>query len=379
MEIVGSEVQQVEEDDGEEEYHREVWGDVRHDEQEQGSGTRCTGGHLKRLGAEDGGGSVELWKFSANASEQKQLAARDYTNLLQCAIPVFDGLLPEPHNAVVHRLLFLLGEWHALAKLRMHTEHTVALLETTTSELAGHIRTFMDTTCQVFETVETTKEYATRLKRSVKKKQKEGSDGPVSDQSANHLATQVPVRHGSASDDLSAHHTKMDPGSSALASTECSEPPAQPPPSLDSGSSVAPSTVSRKGRLRKSLNLQTYKYHALRDYAEHIRRFGMTDSYSSERGEMEHKLTKSWILWTNKKAYRRQLARIERQRANLQKIRVKRRRYCSYAITKSQSAHQPLSKFLPVEGTFRHDPALKDFLPDLQEHLCQRMEVVLQD
>jgi hypothetical protein len=36
------------------------------------------------------------------------------------------------------------------------------------------------------------------------------------------------------------------------------------------------------GPTRKKLNLATYKYHALADYAETIRRFGPTDNYNTQ-------------------------------------------------------------------------------------------------
>jgi hypothetical protein len=35
-------------------------------------------------------------------------------------------------------------------------------------------------------------------------------------------------------------------------------------------------------RRPKCFNLQTYKFHALGDYTNHIRRFGTTDSYTTE-------------------------------------------------------------------------------------------------
>ncbi|KAF9455143.1 hypothetical protein BDZ94DRAFT_1127669, partial [Collybia nuda] len=43
-------------------------------------------------------GRDTIRKFANNCSEMKQLAARDFEDLLQCAIPVFEDLLPEPHN-----------------------------------------------------------------------------------------------------------------------------------------------------------------------------------------------------------------------------------------------------------------------------------------
>ncbi|KAG8723038.1 hypothetical protein FRC09_004979 [Ceratobasidium sp. 395] len=57
--------------------------------------------------------------FSNNVSELKQLAARDYEDLLQCSIPVFDGLLPAEISKNTPRLHFVMAYWHSLAKLRL--------------------------------------------------------------------------------------------------------------------------------------------------------------------------------------------------------------------------------------------------------------------
>ncbi|KAJ2920454.1 hypothetical protein H1R20_g16640, partial [Candolleomyces eurysporus] len=51
-------------------------------------------------------GQDSIRKFSSNASEMKRRAARDYENLLQCAIPAFESLLPEPHNTTLLRVLY---------------------------------------------------------------------------------------------------------------------------------------------------------------------------------------------------------------------------------------------------------------------------------
>ena len=80
----------------------------------------------------------------------KQLVGRDFEDLLQvrnvsvptehpliwmhqCAIPVFEGLLPEEHNKIILDLLFELGTWHMLASLRLHTESTLHALEDSTT------------------------------------------------------------------------------------------------------------------------------------------------------------------------------------------------------------------------------------------------------
>ncbi|KAF8954730.1 hypothetical protein BDZ97DRAFT_1765812 [Flammula alnicola] len=43
-------------------------------------------------------GHGTICKFAVNSSEIKKLAARDFEDLLQCALPAFEGLLAEPHN-----------------------------------------------------------------------------------------------------------------------------------------------------------------------------------------------------------------------------------------------------------------------------------------
>lgn len=66
---------------------------------------------------------------------------------LQCAIPVFDGLFKPHNNAIVMDLLFELATWHALAKLRLHTESTICALETSTTQLGSALRKFQSTIC----------------------------------------------------------------------------------------------------------------------------------------------------------------------------------------------------------------------------------------
>ena len=77
----------------------------------------------------------------------KQLAARDYEDLLQCSIPMFKDLLDEPHNKQLMKLLYRTAEWHALAKLRMHTDSTLEHLHHLTKEFSSLMRQFRDHTC----------------------------------------------------------------------------------------------------------------------------------------------------------------------------------------------------------------------------------------
>ena len=84
---------------------------------------------------------------------------------LKCSIPVFDGLLPEPYNATLLTLLFRLAEWHALAKLRMHTDTTLTLLKAATVTLGNEMRNFHDKICPNFNTKLLPGEVAARDRR----------------------------------------------------------------------------------------------------------------------------------------------------------------------------------------------------------------------
>jgi hypothetical protein len=48
-------------------------------------------------------------------------------------MPVFEGLLPPPFDHLLLDLLFVFSSWHGLAKLRLHTDTTLANLDELTS------------------------------------------------------------------------------------------------------------------------------------------------------------------------------------------------------------------------------------------------------
>jgi hypothetical protein len=165
----------------------------------------------------------------------KKLAARDFEDLLQvrislcdhvysqhadngiqCAIPVFDSLLPEPHNSAVLRLLFICSHWHGLAKLRLHTDNTLKILDNTTREIGVAFRKFTVKTCPAFNARELKREVEARQRR---KQERGGANG---------------------------------------------------------------SAPTSSGPRPKTFNLQIYKFHSLGDYADQIRTFGTSDSFSTE-------------------------------------------------------------------------------------------------
>ncbi|KDQ54440.1 hypothetical protein JAAARDRAFT_60806 [Jaapia argillacea MUCL 33604] len=78
-----------------------------------------------------------------------------FAHLICCAMPCFDGLFPEPHNTIIQDLLFVLGYWRFLAKLRMHTDSSLTVLNDTTTALGMELRRFEAVTCRAFITKET--------------------------------------------------------------------------------------------------------------------------------------------------------------------------------------------------------------------------------
>jgi hypothetical protein len=191
-------------------------------------------------------------KILSNRSELKKMTAHDFEDMIQAstdlpigltsseclncqiAIPVFEGLLPEPHNTHVLKLLFDLAHWHGLAKLRMQTDPTLDIFSQATTSLGDSVRGFEEKTCALFKTRELERERAARQRRQ-------------------NAATESRVEP-----------TPAAPGNSKQ----------QPKPAA-----AAPGNSTRKSKL---LNLKTYKYHALGDYVTAIRQFGTTDSYSTQ-------------------------------------------------------------------------------------------------
>jgi hypothetical protein len=152
-------------------------------------------------------------------------------NPAQCAIPVFEGLLPEPDNGIVMDLLFDLEEWHSFAKLRVHTDPTLIGFDAETIALGQQIRKFSSITCMKYVTKELPRESAAQGRRKAAQAEKAAKLNPTAAASAK-------------------------PGATV--------------------------TTTRKERKRKDLNLSTYKLHALGDYARTIRLYGTTDSYNTQ-------------------------------------------------------------------------------------------------
>ena len=58
-----------------------------------------------------------------------------------------------------------MAHWHGLAKLRMHTDATLAVLDSETSVLGNQLRDFQSNTCSAYKTCELDREMAARKRR----------------------------------------------------------------------------------------------------------------------------------------------------------------------------------------------------------------------
>lgn len=65
------------------------------------------------------------------------------------------------------KLLYRTAEWHALAKLRIHTDSSLTLLDDLTTEFGRLLRRFRDITCSKFSTFELPREAAARNRRKI--------------------------------------------------------------------------------------------------------------------------------------------------------------------------------------------------------------------
>ena len=106
----------------------------------------------------------------------KKLTAHDWEDMLQvclflevwkggtdvhkCAIPAFDGFISKPDNEHLLKLLFPLAYWQGLAKLCLHTEDTLGLLDKVTKDLGDSLHSFKVNTCLNYQTKELLREAA---------------------------------------------------------------------------------------------------------------------------------------------------------------------------------------------------------------------------
>ncbi|EED83844.1 predicted protein [Postia placenta Mad-698-R] len=140
--------------------------------------------HLLRILYAQGQGRIQELN-RRNVSGLKKLAARDYEDILQ--------VHPSPHNELILDLLWDLATWHALAKLRLHTEETLLALEVTTVSVGQQLRKFVAETCESYIMTELPQEEAARGRRTaaLKKSQENVSSQSKGKSRAPHTAGNV--------------------------------------------------------------------------------------------------------------------------------------------------------------------------------------------
>ncbi|KAF8833706.1 hypothetical protein BDN67DRAFT_875659, partial [Paxillus ammoniavirescens] len=260
-----------------------------------------------------------------NCSELKKMTAWGPEDLLQCALPICKNLLPEPHNSYVQCLFFYLCHWHALAKLFMHMDYTLDIMEHSTVHLAKQIHKFSAETCPAFVTKELRCEAESWRRRSAQKGLAQSSGSPAVD---------------------------------AM-------------------------------RWPKTLNLQTYKLHALGDYHHHIKVFGTTDSFSTQPGELEHCVSKSRFTRMSRKAYIPQLASMEHCQEQIRHIKARVATLHTYSqdpVLNRHDVHHVIGQsqnfpvnILSFQMQNSDDPVVKNFIPKLKAHLLPCVKILHSD
>jgi hypothetical protein len=126
----------------------------------------------------------------------------------------------------VLNLLFTMAHWHGLAKLRLHSDLTLDIMDDVTSAVGRQFRAFKATVCLAYDTSELPQETEVCTRRQTRQVAAKAKRAPVGN--------------------------------------------------------VEPGSPVKNVRRKKKFNLQTYKFHALGDYVSTIRRYGTCDSYSTE-------------------------------------------------------------------------------------------------
>ncbi|KAG5638429.1 hypothetical protein H0H81_012646 [Sphagnurus paluster] len=330
-------------------------------------------------------GRSTIRRFSDNVIGLKKLAARNYEDLLQCAIPVFDDLLEGEDNDAVISLLFTLAEWHALGKLCLHTETTLQWLDQCTTDLGQRLRKFESETCSHYDTRELPKEAQARVRHQTRNAATAQQEVPSTSTPATSTRGRGRGRasRGRGRGRGASANTSLDSPADEISNTTTLPSPvpsasAQPIPTAAS-TSAQPATLtpinqpSSSAGNKKKLNLHLIKLHALGDYVSFIRRFGTSDSYSTQPGELEHRMVKRFYARTNKNQAVVQMTRLERRnQALLRQTRAlaKQQATSTHTSTNSTSTtpkRRPKPRGLTV--TFQESEPLPATPPEYHHHI----------
>ncbi|CAE6445387.1 unnamed protein product [Rhizoctonia solani] len=289
--------------------------------------------------------------FAEDVSELGCIAARDYEDILQCCMPVFEGLLPASCEIPAQKLLFVFATWHGLSKLRLHTRDTLQSFKSITTQLGNALREFADLTKDL-EVRETPKEYARR------RKQIEAGKASV-------MARR-------------ARHSKK-------------------PPTLSANNlPVNPNNLGSDGRRLCKLNLDTYKAHSLADYPWTVEEYGTTDSYSTQINELQNRKIKGQYARTNHRNIVEQMTRVGDITAVLEDIDTQLKWVrnkvtestpletnagavdslldgAAYSIGLKERSEDAIRGIPQWVASHQDDDATKFFIPQLKRHLLTRI------
>ncbi|KAJ7053136.1 hypothetical protein C8F01DRAFT_1375308 [Mycena amicta] len=230
-------------------------------------------------------GQATIRRFSENTSALKKLAAWNWQAILICSLPVVENLLSDPNeNNELLDIIFTLAEWHAFAKLRIHTDDTIDHLRFVTKELGRLLRRFQRVFLEKLAVrgiipKELPSEHNARGRRSAKRAAKAN---------ATKAAKRAKSRQTTSGDDESPKE--------------------------------------------KLYSMLTYKLHALGDYIISILWFGTLDSYSTQTGELEHRRVKRFYARTNKNRAVRQMTLLERRDTYFRNIHARSARSATAAV-----------------------------------------------
>ncbi|KAH6884640.1 hypothetical protein BKA70DRAFT_1445846 [Coprinopsis sp. MPI-PUGE-AT-0042] len=223
--------------------------------------------------------------------------------------------------------------------MRLHTEETLDIFESISSQLAVRFQDFVTVTCAAYDTRETAKEQRARLKKEAAV-HASANDNLSSEPPANN-----PTQHSMSVPDFAGPSrlaSGLTPGNGPVPGPPEAEaasasffldpqapPPAPPHPSPQSANTTPPVSMQnnsgQKGRIKKRFNLATYKANVAQPFSVRRR------TYRSGPGINAH-----------------------------------------YVIAKTENTYRLLSAFVPCPGN-AWDPALKDFNARLRAHLLPRI------
>ncbi|KAF7317483.1 hypothetical protein MKEN_00834600 [Mycena kentingensis (nom. inval.)] len=264
-------------------------------------------------------GRMTIRRFSGNVSEMKKLAARDFEDILQCLLPVCEGLFGDL-DGLVQTLVFRFQVWHASAKLRLHTTASIERFRKQTKDLCASIRKFARDT-ESLDTAELPREQAARARKAAADATRRTAKGKKTTTRA------------------------------------------------------TPNTTSRQP---KRLNLETYKFHCLPDYPDAIRELGTTDSYSTSLSELVHGGLKKMYGKTNRRNFEKQIATQETRLRFMRRIIAQRTRLApekkKAALGNESVEHEPEQKRLKLtrqarlRETLRKRTALRRYISARRHH-----------